>query len=99
MNSDTAVVLPAPILRPFVSRYAGFRATGVPEPVHFGLPSSEVDLIISLGRAIDVAQMPNPSQAPGVFPAPVSGLQHAPATVCQGGKASGLHVFIKPLGV
>ena len=58
MKTDTVVALPAPVLRPFVTRYAGFRATGVPESLHFGLPSSEVDLIISLGQAIDVAQMP-----------------------------------------
>ena len=99
MNSDTAVALPAPILRPFVSRYAGFRATGLPETVHFGLPSSEVDLIISLGQAIDVVQMPNPSQAPGVFTAFVSGLQDGPAIVRQHSEAFVLHVYIKPLGV
>ena len=99
MNSDTIVAFPAPVLRPFITRYAGFRANGMPEGLHFGLPSSEVDLIISLGPAIDVAQMPNPSQAPGVFSALVSGLQDGPAILRQGREAFGLHVFIKPLGV
>jgi AraC-like DNA-binding protein len=56
-------------------------------------------LIISLGRRIDVVQMPNPTQRPSAFTALVRGLQHAPAIVRQGRDAFGLHVFIKPLGV
>ena len=99
MNSDIAVALPVPVLRPFVTRYAGFRATGVPDSLHFGLPSSEVDLIISLGPPIDVAQMPNPGQAPGVYNALVTGLQNRPAIVRQRDEVFGLHVFVKPLGV
>jgi hypothetical protein len=99
MSSDIAVALPAPVLRPFVTQYAGFRATGVPKSLHFGLPSSEVDVINSLGQPIDVAQMPNPGQAPGVFNALVTGPQNRPAIVRQGDEAFGLHVFIKPPGV
>jgi AraC-like DNA-binding protein len=56
-------------------------------------------LIISLGRPIDVVQMPNSTQRPSAFTALVSGLQEAPAIVRQGRDAFGLHVFIKPLGV
>ncbi len=97
--SDTAVSLPAPGLRPFITQYAGFRVSGLPPGVHFGLPSSDVDLIISLGRPIDVVQMPNSTQRPSTFTVLVSGLQDAPAIVRQGGDAFGLHVFIKPLGV
>lgn len=97
--SDTAVSLPAPALRRFITQYAGFRAYGVPPGVHFGLPSSDVDLIISLGRPIDVVQMPNSKQRPSTFTALVSGLQDAPAIVRQGGEAFGLPFFIKPLGV
>jgi AraC-like DNA-binding protein len=97
--SDTAVNPPAPPLRPFITQYAGFRVSGLPPGVHFGLPSSDVDLIISLGRPIDVIQMPSSKQRPSAFTAVVSGLQHAPAIVRRGGDAFGLHVFIKPLGV
>jgi AraC-like DNA-binding protein len=67
--------------------------------VHFGLPPSEVDLIISLGPAIDVARIPDPRQAAGVFTALVNRLQNGPAVVRQSGEVFGLHVFIKPLGV
>jgi AraC-like DNA-binding protein len=98
-TSDTAVSLPAAALRPFINTYAGFRVSGLPPGAHFGLPKSDVDLIISLGGPIDVVQMPNPTQRASAFTALVNGLQVAPAIVRQGGEAFGLHVFIKPLGV
>lgn len=91
-----AVSLPVAALRRFITQYAGFRVSGLPPGVHFGLPSSDVDLIISLGRPIE---MPNSTQRPSAFTALVSGLQDAPAIVRQGRDAFGLHVFIKPLGV
>lgn len=97
--SHTAVDLPAPALRPFITGYAGFQVSGLPRGVHFGLPSSDIDLIISLGRPINVLRMPNSRQRPSTFTALVSGLQHAPAIVQQDRDASGLHVFIKALGV
>src|SRR5580658_5728902 len=97
--ADTAVRLPAPVLRPFITQYAGFRASGLPSGVHFGLPSSGVDLIISLGHPIDVVKMPNLIQRSSAFSALVSGLQDRPSIVRQDGNAFGLHVFIKPLGV
>src|SRR5262245_56424866 len=97
--SDSAVSLPAPRLRPFITHYAGFRASGLSPGVHRGLPSSDVHLIISLGRRIDVIKMPNSTQQPAAFDALVSGLQDTPAIVRQGSDLFGLHVFIKPLCV
>jgi AraC-like DNA-binding protein len=97
--ADTAVRLPAPALRPFITQYAGFRVSGLPCGVHFGLPSSDVHLIISLGDPIEVVQMPNSMQRPSALTALVSGLQNAPAVVRQNRYVFGLHVFIKPLGV
>jgi AraC-like DNA-binding protein len=96
---ESAVSLPAPQLRPFITRYAGFRHSGLPPGVHIGHPSTEVDLIISLGRRFDVLQMPNSTQRPASFGALVSGMQDAPALVRQGPEVFGIHVFIKPLGV
>jgi AraC-like DNA-binding protein len=97
--AETAVSLPAPALRPFISQYAGFRFSGLPPGVHVGLPSTDVELIFSLGRPIDVLRMPNSSQQPSAFTALVGGLQDAPVHVRQTGEAFGLHVFIKPYGV
>ncbi len=96
--SETAVSLPAPSLRPFIRRYAGFRITGMSRGEHFGLPSSDVDLIISLGPRIEVLQMPNSAQAPASFSALVAGLQQAPALLRNGTEVFGLHVFMTPLG-
>jgi AraC-like DNA-binding protein len=98
-TSETAVSPPAPALRPFITEYAGFRASGVPPGTHAGLPSSDVDLIVSLSRPIEIVQMPNAAQRPSAFTALVAGLQDAPAIVRQGSDAFGLHVYIKPLGV
>src|SRR5204863_7465439 len=53
----------------------------------------------SLGRPIDIVQMPTSAQRPSAFTALVSGLQDAPAIVRQGDDVFGLHVFIKPFGV
>ena len=86
-------------MRPFITQYAGFRVSGLPCGVHFGLPSSDVHLIISLGDPIEVVQMPNSMQRPSALTALVSGLQNAPALVRQNRYVFGLHVFIKPLGV
>lgn len=97
--TDTAVSLPAPALRPFISHYAGFRVSGLPPGLHFGLPSTAVDLIITLAGPIDVVQMPNATQRPSAFTALVNGLQDAPAIFRQDRDVFGLHVFISPVGV
>jgi AraC-like DNA-binding protein len=97
--ADTDVRPPALALRPFIRRYAGFRVSGLSPGLHFGLPSTDVDLIISLDRPIEVVQMPNSIQRPSALTALVSGLQDAPAIIRQDRNAFGLHIFIKPLGV
>jgi AraC-like DNA-binding protein len=97
MDSEAAVSLPRPALRPYISRYAGFRATGLPPTLHHGLPSTEVDLIISLARPIDIVQMPNSTQSPAAFHALLAGLQTAPAVIRMEREAFGIHVFIKAL--
>jgi len=98
-TSSAALSLPAPQLRPFIARYAGFHQTGLPPGVHIGHPSSEVDLIISLAAPFDVLKMPSATQSPSSFTALVSGMQDAPALVRQGSEVFGIHVFIRPLGV
>jgi AraC-like DNA-binding protein len=97
--ADTAVRLPSPGLSPFISRYAGYRVSELPSGVHVGLPSSGIDLFISLGHPIEVVKMPGSIQRPSVLTAFVSGLRDGPAIVRQDCNAFGLHVFIKPLGV
>jgi len=96
---DTSVDFPARALRPFINQYAGFRVSGQAPSLHFGLPSSNVNLIISLSGPIDLVQMPNSVQRPSPLAALVSGLHDVPAVVRQSSDTFGLHVFMKPLGV
>ncbi|HEY2979735.1 MAG TPA: AraC family transcriptional regulator [Anaerolineales bacterium] len=98
-HSEQAVRLPTQALRPFIARYAGYCAQGLPPGTHAGLPSRHVHLIIGLGSPIDIIRMPSETQKPGAFAAFVSGLQDAPATVRHDGNLRGLHVFLTPLGV
>jgi AraC-like DNA-binding protein len=94
-GADHAVAAPAPPLRPFVSHYAGSRMREVPQSQHAGLPSRHIDLIVSLARPIEIAQMPG-AQPPGAYRSFVAGLQQAPALVRMGGELDCLHVFLKP---
>jgi AraC-like DNA-binding protein len=95
-NAVSAAALP---LRPFITKYAGFYAQGIPPGTHQGLPSRHVDLIISLGRPIDIIRMPSAAQPAARLTAFVSGLQDAPATMQHDGNLHGLHIFLTPLGV
>lgn len=95
---DTAVRLPAPALRSFISKYAGCRLSGLPPGFNLGLPSNDIHLIISLGEPVEVVRMPTSKQSPASMTAMVAGFQNGPTVVRQRNEAFGLHVFIKPLG-
>ncbi|MDB5064029.1 MAG: AraC family transcriptional regulator, partial [Chloroflexi bacterium] len=58
---ESVVGLPAPGLRPLVSRYVGYRMEGFAPRLHRGLPSRHVTLIISLAAPINVAALPGPA--------------------------------------
>ena len=94
-GADHAVAAPALPLRSFVSHYAGARMHDAPHWEHAGLPSRHIDLIVSLGRPIEITRMPG-AQSPGAYTAFVSGLQQMPALVRMGGELDCLHVFLKP---
>jgi AraC-like DNA-binding protein len=102
-HPDRAVSPPAPALRPFIARYAGACANGLPPGTHAGLPSRHVDLIISLGRPIEIIRLPgaahSPAQSAAAFTAPVGGLKDAPVIVRRDGNLHLLHLFLTPLGV
>jgi AraC-like DNA-binding protein len=98
-SPDSAISLPAPPLRPYIARYAGFRANGLPGGNDAGLPSRHVDLIISFANPFDIVRMPSPAQRPAAFRAFASGLQDAPAAVRRESSVHGLHLFFTPPGV
>jgi AraC-like DNA-binding protein len=99
VEPGSAVRPPAPVLRPFVSHYAGFCAHGLTPGTHAGVPSRHAHLIISLAAPFEVVRMPNATQRAARFTALVAGLQDAPATVRRDTHWEGLHVFLHPLGV
>lgn len=97
-RSRSAVGVPTPVLRVFVSHYAGFFARDLPPGTHAGLPSRHVHLIISLGAPVEILRMPNSVQRPARFSAFVCGLQDAPALVRRERSIELLHVFVEPVG-
>ena len=99
LNPDFATAPPAPPLRPYISHYVGFRASGLHPNVHSGLPSRHPGLVISLGDPIDLVRMPAAAQAPAAFTAFVSGLQAGPTRFRYGDRRDGLFVHLMPTGV
>jgi AraC-like DNA-binding protein len=97
--SDHAVSLPAPLLRPFISHYAGYFADGVAPGMHAGLPSRHAHIFISLDQPIEIVRMPRPSARAGAFASFVTGLQDAPALVRNASTLHHLHVLLTPFGV
>ena len=96
--TQSAVALPAPALRAFISHYAGGRVEGLPPGTHAGLPSRHAHLIISFAEPIDLLRAPG-AQEPGHFRALVTGLHDTPALVRRGHCVHLVHVFFTPLGV
>jgi AraC-like DNA-binding protein len=96
--APSAVALPAPPLRAFISHYAGARFEGLPPGTHAGLPSRHAHLIISFVEPIELLRAPS-RQQPGRFTALVTGLHDSPALVRQGDRVHLVHVFFTPVGV
>jgi hypothetical protein len=84
IDSDTSTCLPAAALRPYISTYAGFRIAGLQPGTIIGLPSRNIDLIVSFGAPITILAMPDQSR-PAAYQALLGGLQLSPAVVRQGG--------------
>jgi AraC-like DNA-binding protein len=106
---DWASRRPHPALRALVSRYAGYRQRGVTLPVHRGLPSEHVTLIVSLAEPVRIVSMPGPPHGPaaqhgedrgsGRWQAFASGLHAGPALIAQDEVQAGVHLGLNPLGV
>jgi AraC-like DNA-binding protein len=99
MLEDNAARGPAPPLRPFIARYAGFTTQSAAGETNTGLPSRHVHVIIGLTRPIEIAQMPSAQQRPAAFTALVGGLHDSAVLVRNGGGCAGIHLFLTPLGM
>ncbi len=95
---ETCVRLPAAALRPYIRHYAGYHFTGLSPGTLVGLPSSSIDLIISLAAPIELLRAPDAAQRPGSYQALLAGLQDRPAIVGSTDTAFGLHLFFTALG-
>ncbi|WP_326569407.1 helix-turn-helix domain-containing protein [Amycolatopsis rhabdoformis] len=95
MSHSWATRLPHPALRPLVTRYVGYAQDDVTLPVHRGLPSRHVTLIVSLEQPIRFAGLPGAGSLQGL----VGGLHTSPALITQDRVQRGLHVELDPLGV
>jgi AraC-like DNA-binding protein len=93
-DASFAVCAPSVCLRPFISRYAGFRDGAVAPGFMRVLPSRHVTLIINLAAPTEIIGLPS-----GVFGAFISGLHDTSVVVARGGDTDLLHLFLTPLGV
>lgn len=87
-----------PRLRPFVTRYIGYRYEGFAPGVHAGLPSRHLTFIVSLGAPLDIVALPDPAQRPDRMGALVGGLHAAPAMIRHDGNQYGVQLHLTPLG-
>jgi AraC-like DNA-binding protein len=89
---------PAARLRPYVSKYIGYRLLGHPPGLHRGLPSQNMTLIFSINRAIDVVAQTNRSHRPRSYRTVLGGLHDAPALIAHDGNQEGVAVQLSPIG-
>ena len=90
--------VPAPVLRPFIERYVGFRQAGVAPGRHRGLPSPYLTVIFTLDDPLVLAEHPDPRQPPGSYSTLVGGLHTSPALITHPGRQSGIQLLMSPLG-
>jgi len=95
---ESARVLPAPALRPFIAFYAGYRQAGVAPGQHRGLPSPFLTVIFTLDDPLHLAGHPDPRQPPGTYRTLVGGLHTVPALITHQGYQSGIQLALSPLG-
>ncbi|MEU4622295.1 helix-turn-helix domain-containing protein [Actinoplanes sp. NPDC023801] len=95
---EYAQVRPAPMLRPHIAFYSGYRQRGLAPATHRGLPSPYLTLIFTLDEPLVVAAHPDPRQPSGVYTSLLGGLHLAPALITHDGSQSGVQVAVRPLG-
>lgn len=91
VGNEFVTRLPHPELRPFVTRYIGYRQHDVTLDVHRGLPSRHVTLVISLADPIRVVGMPG-DQGPADLQALVGGMHLRNVLIAQDRYQCGLHL-------
>ena len=93
---DTATGVPAERLRPYVSRYTGYRYAGLPPGVHIGLPGPSLTMVISLADPTLVAA--DRSRQPVGHSALVGGMHTRPVFIPHEGEQYGVQLQLTPDG-
>lgn len=89
MDVEHVVGLPHPRLRPFVTRYSGYRMRTEPG-VHRGLPSRSLTLVVTVDGTVDLAE--------GSFATLCGGLHDEAVIITHDGFQHGLQCDLTPLG-
>lgn len=89
---------PAPVLRPYVRSYQGYRLSGFGAGEHVGLPSDSITVILPFDRPLHVVRPAVADQAPGEFAALASGLGTAPVVMGHDGAEHGIRISFTPAG-
>jgi hypothetical protein len=90
-----AVCRPHPVVQPTVNRYIGYDQNDVNLPVHRGLPSRHVTMIISLQDPVRVSSRSGAIHASGL----VGGLHTEAVLINQDRTQCGIHLELHPFGV
>lgn len=86
---------PAPALRPYVSRYVGYRQLRT-AGTHQGLPSRSMTMVLSLAEPTEVVQMPRAGRTPVALDGLIGGLHDSAVTIGFDGLLHGIHIDLTP---
>jgi AraC-like DNA-binding protein len=89
---------PAPLLRPYVTSYVGFRLSGFPAGVHLGTPSRSLTTVISLDDPLEVGYPVGPGARFERFASVSGGLMTRSVAIHHDGRQHGLMLSLTPLG-
>lgn len=96
MANEFVTRTPHPSVRWLASSYIGYRQHGLTLPVHRGLPSRHITLVISLAEPIRMLSTPR-SGLPERASALVGGMHTSPVLLAQDAYQCGLHLELNPL--
>ncbi|MEU0879273.1 AraC family transcriptional regulator [Lentzea sp. NPDC005914] len=89
MDVEHVIGLPHPRLRPFVTRYSGYRMHTEPG-IHRGLPSRSLTLVVTMDGTVDLAE--------GRFATLCGGLHDEAVLITHNGFQHGIQCSLTPLG-
>jgi len=95
---ESAGRAPTPGLRPFVSRYSGYRQAGGAARRHRGLPSPDLTFILTQDDPLVIAVHPDPRRQSASYESLIGGLHTVPALITHDGRRSGIQLAVTPLG-